>query len=86
MAEPRRHPDLFTPDEAAAYLALESDRSLETIRKRWGLSPIAWGKEHVYHRADLDEAVEKARKDGKHTGGRRGRGADTELTLTGAKA
>lgn len=86
MTEPRRHPDLFTAEEAAAYLALESDRSLETIRERFGLHPISLGKRHIYHRADLDAAVERARNEGKHTGGKRGRGAGTELTLTGAKA
>ena len=86
MIEPRRHPDLFTPDEAAAYLALKSPCALETIRKRYGLAPIAWGKKHVYHRADLDAAVERAHREGQHTSGRRGRGADTKLTLTGAEA
>lgn len=60
MSEPRRHPDLFTAEEAIEYLRLDSIRSLDTLRENWGLRPIGLGKAGLYHRRHLDELVEKA--------------------------
>lgn len=54
-----KHPDLFTADEAAAYLRLPSDRSLETVRDKYGLRPLPLGQ-GLYHRADLDRVVQLA--------------------------
>lgn len=54
---PGRHPDVFTPPEAAAYLGFQSPRSLETIRENYGLTGYRVGKEYLYHREDLDACV-----------------------------
>lgn len=59
MSSDRRHPDLFTAEEAAAYLRLASERSLETLREQWGLRPLPIGR-GLYHRRDLDQVVERA--------------------------
>jgi hypothetical protein len=53
-----RHPDLFTPEEAAAYLHLDSVRGLETLRKDYGLVGHAGvNKSYLYHREDLDRCA-----------------------------
>lgn len=54
----RQHPDIFTPDEALAYLHLESVRSLEILENDFGLQGFKGvGKSRMYHRDDLDAAV-----------------------------
>lgn len=54
----RRHPDLFTPAEAAAYLHLDSEKSLETLRKDYGLAGHAGvSKGFMYWREDLDNVA-----------------------------
>jgi hypothetical protein len=57
IATPRRHHDVFTPVEAAAYLGFDSHRSLETVREHYGLLGHRVGKCYLYHRADLDACV-----------------------------
>ena len=57
MEEKRRHPDLFTAEEAADYLRLESVNSLRTIRDQFGLVGHTAGKGYVYWREDLDNAA-----------------------------
>lgn len=53
--EVARHPDLFTPEEAAVYLHLDSVRSLEILRTDFGLvGHKGVGKSYIYHREDLD--------------------------------
>jgi hypothetical protein len=54
IARWRRHPDIFTPAEAAVYLGFESERSLETVREHFGLVGHRVGKGLLFHRADLD--------------------------------
>jgi hypothetical protein len=55
MPEPRIHPDLFTPEEAAIYLHLDSVRSLDTLRSDFGLVGYSGvNKAYMYHRDDLD--------------------------------
>lgn len=57
-AAPRRHPDIFTPDEAAAYLHLDSVRGLETLRREFGLvGHQGVNKAYIYHRDDLDRCA-----------------------------
>lgn len=59
-ATPRRHPDIFTAEEAVAYLHLESVRSLDTLRDEGlltGHRPV--GKGYLYHREDLDTCALK---------------------------
>jgi hypothetical protein len=50
----RRHPDLFTKDEAAAYLCMDSVRTLEWAEEKFHLASYDVGRCKVYHRADLD--------------------------------
>ncbi len=63
MSEARKHPDLFTREEAAAYLHLSSVRSLETLRKPpekggFGLSGHRpTGRGYLYHREELDKVA-----------------------------
>lgn len=60
MSETRKHPDLFTPDEAAEYLHLDSVRGLDTLRKDFGLTGYAGvGKSYLYWREDLDNVALK---------------------------
>lgn len=50
-----KHPDLFTPEEAAVYLHLDSPRGLETLRSDFGLiAHRGVNKAFIYHREDLD--------------------------------
>lgn len=80
-----RHPDVYTAAEAAAYLGLESERSLESLRDKWGLRPLPFGR-GLYHRRDLDAVVEAAMGQAREqAAGRagRGRGKDTMLSLRG---
>ena len=58
MNEARRHPDLFTPEEAAAYLCVEVAQ-LPTLKKDFGLLGHSVGKATVYWRKDLDAAAFK---------------------------
>jgi hypothetical protein len=54
----RKHPDIFTPDEAADYLHLDSVRGLETCRRDFGLAGYAGiNKSFIYHREDLDRCA-----------------------------
>jgi len=53
MSEQRRHPDLFTPEEAAAYLAV-TPTQLETLETDFGLLGHKVGRVRVYWRKDLD--------------------------------
>jgi hypothetical protein len=74
----KRHPELYTAEEAVEYLRLDSSHSLETIKKNYGLKPLHLGKQPVFHRKDMDEAVEKAlRGEAKPHG--RGNGKNTKL-------
>ena len=57
MDETRKHPDLFTAEEAAAYLHLESVNSLRTMRDQFGLIGHPAGKGFVYWREDLDNTA-----------------------------
>lgn len=54
-----QHPDLFTPEQALAYLAVsgESDRTLETLRREHGLRCFKIGQRTMYHRQHLDALV-----------------------------
>jgi hypothetical protein len=56
-----RHPDIFTAEEALAYLHLPADqlRTLETLRDKYGLVGFTIGKRMMYHRRHLDECVER---------------------------
>jgi hypothetical protein len=78
---PRRHPDVFTDEEAAAYLHAPSPRSLETIRRDFGLvGHQLFGKSFLYHREDLDAVVlrmfgkDRAKKEDPKDRGGTGRG------------
>jgi len=55
----RRHPDLFSEEEAATYLCLEGPRSLEWVREHFGLVNFVFGRRPVYHREDLDVAARR---------------------------
>jgi hypothetical protein len=58
----RKHPDLFTPEEAAEYLHLDPEtgkRTLETLREKHGLVGQQMGKGFMYHRRNLDEVVNR---------------------------
>lgn len=56
-SENRRHPDIFTPEEAAEYLHLDSVRSLDTLRAEYGLiGHRGLGQGFLYSREDLDNA------------------------------
>lgn len=57
MPETRHHPDLFSPDEAAAYLHLDSTATLDTFRQRGWLEGYRAGKGLLYWRADLDDCA-----------------------------
>lgn len=65
MEPARRHPDVFTGQEAIAYLHLDSivdgpERTLETLRKEYGLVGQRIGaREYLYHRANLDAVVDR---------------------------
>jgi hypothetical protein len=50
----RRHPDLFTPDEAAEYLHLEGPQCLAALRDAYQLTGRRVGKGFMYHREELD--------------------------------
>lgn len=59
-APERRHEDVFTEEEAGAYLHLPPDRSatiLETLRARHGLLSTQFGRITMYHRKNLDNLV-----------------------------
>lgn len=54
----RTHPDLFTPEEAAAYLRLPSPESLKKLRaQRILIGYDGWTNYNLYHREDLDRAA-----------------------------
>jgi hypothetical protein len=58
MPDTRTHPDLFTPDEAAAYLRLKSVESLKTLKSKGLLVGYAgWTNYDLYHREDLDNCA-----------------------------
>lgn len=60
VAFPRRHRSIFTKAEAAAYLGLQSTRSLRAVEKNFhlvGRRPA--GREKLYHRDELDAAAKK---------------------------
>jgi hypothetical protein len=56
-----RHPDIFTAAEALEYMHLSGDaeRTLETLRITYKLKSAQIGRSLMYHRADLDELVER---------------------------
>lgn len=58
--KPRRHKDIFTGPEAAAYLGLSGKTALATLAREFGLpqqKPV--GKQFLYHREDLDRVAMK---------------------------
>lgn len=57
----RRHPDLFTADEALQYLHLsgEADRTLETLREKHQLIGQKVGRALMYHRRHLDSLIDR---------------------------
>jgi hypothetical protein len=58
----RKHPDIFTPEEAVAYLHLDPEgglRTLETLREKHGLVGQQVGKGYMYHRRQLDAVVDR---------------------------
>lgn len=63
MSEERKHPDIFTPEEAAAYLHQPGDESgtqtLKGLRDKGLLRGFWLGPTLLYHRRDLDLAVEQ---------------------------
>jgi hypothetical protein len=52
-----RHPDIFTPEEAAEYLRLESVRTLDWLHMHFKLHYQVMGTVKRYHREDLDSCV-----------------------------
>lgn len=54
MSEERRHPDIFTAQQAADYLQCELS-TLDTYKRRDWLTGYQHGKGVVYSRRDLDE-------------------------------
>lgn len=54
----RRHPDLFTPLEAARYLCLPGPESLPWAVENFGLPSYPAGRGRVYHRRDLDRVAD----------------------------
>lgn len=58
METNRKHPDLFTAEEAAEYLHLESPRGLETLRQNFGLVGYnGVNRSLLYWREDLDKCA-----------------------------
>lgn len=58
----RKHPDVFTPEEAVEYLHLDPEtglRTLETMREKHGLVGVQMGKGFMYHKRNLDALVER---------------------------
>jgi hypothetical protein len=56
-----RHPLIYTAEEAAAYLRLESPDQLEIYRRSYGLTGFRpAGKGYSYWKDDLDRAAAKA--------------------------
>jgi hypothetical protein len=53
----RLHPDVFTAEEAAAYLHLENVATLEWLREKDCLIGHIIGKAYMYHREDLDDCA-----------------------------
>jgi hypothetical protein len=61
MNEPRKHPDIFTAEEAAEYLHLDRDKgeqTLKTLREKGVLTGFWLGPGLMYHRRDLDRAAD----------------------------
>lgn len=59
-ATQRKHPDIFTAEEAAEYLHLDpegGERTLETLRDKYGLVGQQIGKRLMYHKKNLDACV-----------------------------
>lgn len=60
LAFPRRHPDLFSTEEAVAYLHLDGPRGLETCREKFGLAGYQGpNKSLMYWREDLDACAKR---------------------------
>jgi hypothetical protein len=68
--QPRRHPDIFTGEEALAYLHLPVDmvdpadgarrlKTLEWLRAKHDLVGHRIGRSMMYHRNNLDGLVER---------------------------
>lgn len=70
---PARHPDVFTADEAAAYLRLPSVRAFNRRRREHGFKGVRAGGTWLYSRASLDAL--KLMVFGEDAGGRRRRTA-----------
>lgn len=76
VMENRKHPDLFTPEEAVAYLHLDPEvgsRTLETLREKYGLVGQPLGRGYMYHRANLDALVARIFGGPEKIGGRKAR-------------
>lgn len=62
-APPRRHPDMFSPEEAFAYVLGPAKpfcaRTLESWRTKYGLPGQKITDSLYYHRADLDAMVDR---------------------------
>ena len=72
MTEARKHPDIFTPDEAVEYLRLDSTRTLDWLEKHFHLRGHVIGSVKRFHKEDLDECALRAF--GKYESGKQARG------------
>ena len=54
---PLRHPDVFTADEAAAYLHLENVATLDWLVENKFLTRQKIGRGFMYHKSDLDQCA-----------------------------
>ena len=58
MGDMNRHPDLFTPEEAAAYLRLKSIEALKKLKaEKMLVGYDGWTAYTLYHREDLDRCA-----------------------------
>jgi hypothetical protein len=59
QTSPRLHPDIFTPEEAVAYLRIESVRTLDWLAANFSLNSQVVGSLKRYHVDDLDECASR---------------------------
>lgn len=52
-----KHPDLFSPREAARYLHLDSLETLNSLRRKGWLRGYQAGQRYMYYRIDLDDCA-----------------------------
>lgn len=58
MSETRKHPELYTPEEAAEYLRLTSAKALDKLRSDGLLKGYGgYTPYYLYHREDLDRCA-----------------------------